>query len=563
MTEPVLVGLGKGGQKIELSAIDRSTHMHVLGASGRGKSKFLENLIRQDIEYRHGLCLIDPHGTLYDDIVTWCADHRLSGRRTIHLIDPSETDWTVGFDPLRCDDPEFLSVTVDTAVDACAQVWGGEDTDKTPLLKKCLRCVFYALAATGRPFADALSLTSTGDPGFRALVTENLEDPVFRRLWDDFRALSPREFTETFSSTVNRLAEFLTSPTIRRMLSLKENTLDLRQCMDEGHIVLVNLQAKNISRSNARLVGTLLTNALFQTAVQRGPRESQERPFYLYIDECYNFITSDIEAMLDQTRKFGLHVILAHQHLEQLRKHGEHVFNAVMTNAQTKVVFGGLSDADAELLAKEALRETFNYNRSKALLEKPTVVGYDRITLRNSSRSSGDSDSEGHNRSDGQADSKSISLSEEFNPWGFPAPGSSKIETSGRTSGVTSGNGTSRSRSTSRTESEGESEALFPIFEMLPTAVEGQEEIMHHAILRLRKLNRGQYVLVRPYVDPVLTAAPLVAVPSINPRRVGEFMAKVRLASPFISTRADAEAQAARRREKPVSEDDPFSVPEG
>ena len=146
MTKPVLVGVGKGGQQITLSAIDRSTHMHVLGASGRGKSKFLENLIRQDIEHRHGLCLIDPHGTLYDEIVTWCAHHRLSGRRKIHLIDPSETDWTVGFDPLRCDDPEFLSVTVDSAVDACAQVWGGEDTDKTPLLKKCLRCVFYALA---------------------------------------------------------------------------------------------------------------------------------------------------------------------------------------------------------------------------------------------------------------------------------------------------------------------------------------------------------------------------------------------------------------------------------
>ena len=77
------------------------------------------------------------------------------------------------------------------------------------------------------------------------------------------------------------------------------------------------------------------------------------------------------------------------------------------------------TDADAELLAKEALRETFNYNRSKALLEKPTVVGYDRITLRNSSRSSGDSDSEGHNRSDGQADSKSVSFSEEFNRFGI------------------------------------------------------------------------------------------------------------------------------------------------
>ena len=566
MTEDVLVGIGKDGQRLELSAEDRSTHMHVLGASKRGKSKLLENLIQQDIEYGHGLCLIDPHGTLYDDLVSWCASERLAKRRKIHLIDPNDTDWTVGFDPLRCDDPELLSVTVDSAVDACAQVWGGEDPNKTPLLTKCLRSVFHALAATGRPFSDAHALVSTLDKEFRRLVTEDLDDPIFRGLWADFRALSPREFSETFSSTVNRLQEFLGNPIIRRMFSVKENTLDLRKCMDEGHIVLVNLKPKKISSRNARVIGTLLTNALFATAVRRGRRESEERPFYLYIDECYNFITSDIEAMLDQTRKFGLHVILAHQHLAQLRKHGEHVFNAVMTNAQTKVIFGGLSETDGEFLAKEVLRETFNYNQSKELLEKPTVVAYDMITLRNRGRALADSDSEGHNTSNGESGSISDSSSEAYDPWGFRIPGSARTETTGRASGITSGTGMNRSRSTSRTESEGESEALLPIFERLPTAVEGQEEIMNRAILRLRKLKRGLFVLARPDFDPVLTSAPRVESIEIRPDRVDEFMATVRAISPFTSTRAEAEAQAQRRQTKPPTDDlndDPFSVPEG
>ena len=565
MTEPVLVGIGKGGERLTLTALDRSTHMHVLGASGRGKSKFLENLIRQDIEHRHGLCLIDPHGTLYEEIVAWCASKRLGGRRKIHLIDPHDTEWTVGFDPFRCDtsDPELLSVTVDAAVEACAQVWGGEDTNKTPMLKKCLRAVFYALAATGRPFADAFALTTTRDPDkFRDKVTEKLDDPVFQRLWDDFRGLKEREFAETFSSTVSRLVEFLTSPTIRRMLSQKENTLDLRRCMEEGDIILVSLKATKISRANARLIGTLLTNALFTTAGQRSEKEAKRRPFYLYMDECYRFMTSDIESMLDETRKFGLHVILAHQHLEQLRKYGDHVFNAVMTNAQTRVIFGGLSETDAEFMAKEALRETFDYNVSKALLEKPTVIGYERILMRSTSRSISESETEGNSTSESEASSASSSTttSQSYDPWGLPMPGYSQAEAAGKVVGTNTGQGRSQARTKGYSETEGYSEALSPIFEILPTAVEGQEEIMNRAILRLRKLNRGLFIFTRPYADPVLTSAPRIEPPTIRPSRVLEFKTLALTASPFVTERKQTDASSAPA--DVVEEDDPFSVPE-
>ena len=39
-------------QTLASSPAARTTHMHVLGASGRGKSYFLEHLIRQDIHER-------------------------------------------------------------------------------------------------------------------------------------------------------------------------------------------------------------------------------------------------------------------------------------------------------------------------------------------------------------------------------------------------------------------------------------------------------------------------------------------------------------------------------
>ena len=67
------LGRAADGKPVYLPEKYRSSHMHVLGASGRGKSKFLEHLIRQDVLNGNGVCIIDPHGTLVEAIVRWCA----------------------------------------------------------------------------------------------------------------------------------------------------------------------------------------------------------------------------------------------------------------------------------------------------------------------------------------------------------------------------------------------------------------------------------------------------------------------------------------------------------
>ena len=118
--------------------------MQISGPSGTGKSKFVELLIREDIKAGHGLCLIDPHGSLYQNILKWLQAIDWPSEKII-LFDPSDDSYVTGFNPLRVQVSD-LSYHVDAMVRACAQVWGGEDTDRTPLLKRCLRIVFHALA---------------------------------------------------------------------------------------------------------------------------------------------------------------------------------------------------------------------------------------------------------------------------------------------------------------------------------------------------------------------------------------------------------------------------------
>src|SRR5258706_901362 len=80
----------------------RTTHMHVIGGSGTGKSKFLEWMIRRDLRQGNGLCLIDWHGTLYNDVLRYCAyqDVGLAGDfRSVVLLNPSQPDFITGFNP--------------------------------------------------------------------------------------------------------------------------------------------------------------------------------------------------------------------------------------------------------------------------------------------------------------------------------------------------------------------------------------------------------------------------------------------------------------------------------
>jgi hypothetical protein len=375
------LGRMKRGKKMYLDPKTRSTHMHVIGASGRGKSKFLEFLIRQDIEQRQGLCLIDPHGYLYHDIVRWCATHNLLKRRKIVLFDPSSDEWTFGFNPLDFGNDE-VAFCVDAMVKACAQVWGGEDMTQTPLLKRCLRATFHALAEGSHTLLESLHLTTPSERVVRAYLTHGIQDHVFRSQWATFNTLNDRAFMEYFSSTNNRIIEFLAAKRIRSIIGQKERVINFRKLMDEGYILLVNLASGSaLSDDNARLLGSLIVNDLFLKARGRPQKVAQDHPFYLYIDECALFINEDIGRILDEARKFGLHLILAHQHLAQLKKAGEAVYHSVMTNAQTKVVFGGLSPDDARVMAELVFMGEFDLEESKRAFDKPAVVRYIRNYL--------------------------------------------------------------------------------------------------------------------------------------------------------------------------------------
>ncbi|GAI89405.1 unnamed protein product, partial [marine sediment metagenome] len=93
-------------QMAKIAEKDRTTHLYVIGATGTGKTKFLEFLIQQDIEKGNGFGVIDPHGDLIEDIKGFLAccyddprDEKKISERVV-LIEPTDPDFSVTFNPL-------------------------------------------------------------------------------------------------------------------------------------------------------------------------------------------------------------------------------------------------------------------------------------------------------------------------------------------------------------------------------------------------------------------------------------------------------------------------------
>ena len=364
---------------------ERKQHLYVCGITGMGKSKFLENLIRQDIlawrKSRCGLILLDPHGNLYDNIIKWCAWLRLDNLPIIP-IDFRQNDWVVSYNLLR-QRSGSTSVIVDQITEAMAHVWGQSNTNQTPLFARWVGNVLTALYENKLTLVEAQYLVSHVNRQLQHALTDNLEDPVAREDWQFARTLSPKDFETQIGSTVNRLRRFVTNPAMSAVFGYPKASLDLSEALEKGSIILVNLATatSNISKTNAEMFATVLLNDLWTAAGDRGKRDTV-KPFYVYVDEFQRFVTPTIAENLAEARGFGLHFTMAHQFPKQLRNLGEtgiRVYDSAMENAASKVVFRLTAKENLEPLAKWLFMGVMDPDEIKLQLKTKKVMRYDEI----------------------------------------------------------------------------------------------------------------------------------------------------------------------------------------
>jgi DNA helicase HerA-like ATPase len=325
---------------------NRRGHMYIIGKTGTGKSTLIENLAISDIKTGNGLGLIDPHGDLAEDILYFIPKRRI---KDVIYFNPADLEYPIAFNPLEKVPSDFhhlvVSGLISTFKKIWAEFWG-------PRLEHILRHSILTLLE--RPGSTLLELPRLlTDKEFRKSVLNGVTHPQVKEFWSsEFDKYSAWLRSEAISPILNKIGQFLISIPLRNIVGQKQNTFDLRKVMDEGKILIVNLAKGKIGEDNSSLLGAMIVTKIQLAALSRSDLpENKREPFYLYVDEIYNFLTLSFADILSEARKYGLNLILAHQYIEQL---DEKIRAAVFGNVGTIISFR-IGAEDAKYLAKEFL----------------------------------------------------------------------------------------------------------------------------------------------------------------------------------------------------------------
>lgn len=323
---------------------DRRRHLYIVGKSGAGKSKLLELLARQDISYGHGLCFIDPHGDVIEEILKFIPEERIED---VILIDPSDAEYPISFNPLRKVPKEMKHQMTQGLIEVMKKQFG---SDWTPRLEHVFR--FTVLAILDYPEATLHGIISMlTDRSYRQQVIEYITDDMVKRFFTaEFADWSEKFDTDAIIPLVNKLGQFLSIPMLRNIFAGKENKIDMEEIIKNKKILLINLSKGKIGEENAGFFGSMFIIKIKQAGTTRANMPEEKRDdFYLYVDEFHNLITDSFINLFSEARKYGLNLTMAHQYTAQL---SPEVMNTILGNVANLIVFRVGGD-DAHLLESE------------------------------------------------------------------------------------------------------------------------------------------------------------------------------------------------------------------
>ncbi|PIR49224.1 hypothetical protein COU80_00545 [Candidatus Peregrinibacteria bacterium CG10_big_fil_rev_8_21_14_0_10_55_24] len=358
--EGILLGINNHrgvGTEIHFLDKDRTRHQYIIGKSGSGKSTLLSYMSRQDIANGQGVCIVDPHGDLIEDALAHAPKERV---KDIIVFDPADLERPMGLNLLEAKTDEEKDRASLDAMQIFLKLFGNEIFG--PRIQHYFRNGCLTLMDDEEEGATLIDVPRLFvDDEFQRYKVSKCRNPVVRTFWEhEMAKTGAREKEEMIPYFSSKFGPFITNTTMRNIIGQPKSAFHIRDVMDNGKVLLVNLSKGKIGDINAQLLGLIFVNKVNMAALSRAdvPKE-QRRRFYLYVDEFQNFVTDAFVTILSEARKYELALIMAHQYIGQLvgktEAYGEassQMRDAIFGNVGTIMSFK-VGAEDAEYMAKE------------------------------------------------------------------------------------------------------------------------------------------------------------------------------------------------------------------
>ena len=221
----VIVGTNEHGgeqQPIGMTLEQRRMHTYVIGKTGTGKTTLLTSSIYQDMVSGKGLAVLDPHGDMFQELLSIVPENR---RKDVIVFDPSDRNFPIGLnilDPgLEFEDDEdkeqwitsnVLSVFAKLADE---KLWG-------PRMEHVLRSTTLTALQTPNPSLFTIQRLLTDRP-YQKAVAKTLKDPVLKQFWQkEFALMGGMQLANVTQPLTNRLGHFITTKMSRHILDARK-----------------------------------------------------------------------------------------------------------------------------------------------------------------------------------------------------------------------------------------------------------------------------------------------------------------------------------------------------
>ena len=352
--EGILLGVNRDRStetKVFMTPDDRLRHFYVIGQTGTGKTTLLKNMIAQDIANGEGVCMIDPHGSDVQDILSMIPKHRYED---VIYFDPSHTARPMALNMLEYDKrfPEQKTFVVNEMLSIFNKLFDMK-TAGGPMFEQYFRNSVLLVMEdpeTGNTLLDVSRVLA--NKAYRELKISKCKNPIVIQFWKEVaeKAGGEASLANIVPYITSKFDVFLSNDIMRPIIAQESSSFNFREIMDQKKILLVNLSKGRLGDINANLIGLILVGKILMAALSRVDSIGKDLPpFYLYIDEFQNVTTDSISTILSEARKYKLSLSVAHQFIAQLE---EDIRDSVFGNVGSIAAFR-VGAEDAEYLEKQ------------------------------------------------------------------------------------------------------------------------------------------------------------------------------------------------------------------
>ena len=294
---------------------DRLRHTYITGGSGSGKSELLKQLI---YSYVHKLpnyaavVLIEPHGDLAAEVARW---HDFAEADRLIYIDPMlEDGHTPTLNPLQLPRGVNLDVYAQQLLNVFEELLAGSGgTSLTNNMRAVLMpCIKVLLGMNGATFLDLQRFMQKDERSTKYIqLGKQAENAQTREFFThDFEQT---KFNQTKDAIATKISSLLNTEA-EQNLFLGKNTFDLEQAINQKKVIVCRFSKGHIGDAAAQAFGRFMLASLQSLAIRRAQLEKASRvPVHVFLDECQNYITPSIEVILQEARKYGVHLTAAQQ----------------------------------------------------------------------------------------------------------------------------------------------------------------------------------------------------------------------------------------------------------